>query len=108
MAEYRHDRTCVPQLAVGAEMHLAMIDTAFEAKDFAISISPDAPPYGEGYIASFEVDGSHVERIAGMRRATAHLRNTSRHAVVVEVGNDQSQNTGRYVLARTAAWVGRT
>jgi len=109
--EYKHDYRAVPQLARSAEMHMVMIDKAFDAKDFAVSISPDAPPYGEGYIASFEVDGSKYETINGFKRAVAQLVNTSDHAWYVERGTDRSSGIsstapspygrGHHVLSRT-------
>lgn len=108
MADYRHDPSGVRQLAVGAEMHVALIDIALDdAIPFAKSISPDAPPYGQGYIASFEIDGGKVERVAGMRRATVHLINTSEHAIYVEKGRG-NYNMGNHVLARTADWLSRS
>lgn len=102
---YRHDYSGLRTLAVGAEMHQHLIDVAFEAKAFAVSISPDAPPYGEGYITAFEVDGVHTERHNGLRRAMAYLRNTSEHAVFVELGNGTGKARGHHVLSRTADWI---
>lgn len=107
MARYVHDRQGLKDLAVSAAMHLMLIEKAFAAKEYAISISPDAPPYGEGYIASFEVDGSHTERIAGVRRAVAYVRNTSDHAIYVEAGNGRG-GKAHHVLARTASWLERS
>lgn len=100
--EYKHDFRGVPQLAKSAEMHMMLIDKVIEAKAFAISISPDAPPYGEGYIASFEVDGTHYETFNGFKRAAAYLRNTSDHAWIVERGHQ-----GSGVMADTPAPFGR-
>lgn len=100
---YRPDRSGLREIAVGAEMHMHLIDVAFEAKAFAVSISPDAAPYGEGYIAEFEVDGSHTERSNGLRRAVAYLRNNSDHAVFVELGNGRTE--GHHVLTRVADWI---
>jgi hypothetical protein len=77
---------------------------AYEAIPFAKSISPDAPPYGVGYISSFEVS-SGVERLAGARRAVAYLANTSDHAIYVEVG--VGYDVGHHVLARTADHIER-
>lgn len=108
--QYRHDFRGVPQLAKSSEMHMMLIDKAIEAKEFAISISPDAPPYGEGYIASFEVDGANYETISGVKRAVAYLRNTSDHAWFVERGQRGAGVTastpspfgrGHHVLSRT-------
>lgn len=108
---YRHDFGGLRELAVGAEMHLMLIEKAIEAKAYAISISPDAPPYGEGYISSFEVDAGHTERVAGLKRAMAYLRNMSDHAVYVEYGNGHGTTgvppyrDGFHVLGRTADWL---
>lgn len=117
-AEYKHDYRGVPQLAKSAEMHMMLIDQAIDAKAFAISISPDAPPYGEGYIASFEVDAAHYETINGVKRAVAYLRNTSEHAWYVERGTDRSSVTsastpspfgrGHHVLGRTIDFLERS
>lgn len=108
MAEYRHDHSGLRQIAVGAEMHIGLIDIVLdEAIPYAKAISPDAPPYGQGYIDSFEVQGSKVERIAGMRRATVHLVNTADHAIYVERGRG-NYNMGNHVLARTADWLSRS
>lgn len=93
--EYKHDYSALRSIAKGAEMHIMLIDKAAEAKAFAISISPDAPPYGEGYIADFEIDGSHYETINGLSRATVYLRNQSDHATLVEYKD------GYHVLSRT-------
>lgn len=99
--EYKHDYRAVPQLAKSAEMHMLMIDKGFEGMAFAKSISPDAPPYGAGYIESFEVQGSKYETINGTKRAVAHLLNTSDHAWYVERGTSRSQSMGHHVLSRT-------
>lgn len=108
MAGYRHDPSGLREIAVGAEMHVGLIDIVLdEGIPFAKSISPDAPPYGQGYIDSFEVDGGKVERVAGMRRATAHLVNTADHAIFVENGRG-TYNMGNHVLSRTAAWLSRS
>lgn len=109
--EYKHDWRGVPELAKSAEMHMMLIDKGFEAKTFAISISPDAAPIGEGYIASFEVDGAKYETYNGFKRAVVHLKNTSDHAWYVERGTDRSAGPsagtpspfgrGHHVFSRT-------
>jgi hypothetical protein len=116
--EYKHDYRAVPQLARSAEMHMMLLDKTFAAKDFAISISPDAPPYGEGYIAGFRVDGSKYETINGFKRAVVHLVNDSDHAWYVERGTDRSTGIsstapspfgrGHHVLARTIDFLERS
>lgn len=99
--EYKHDYRGVPQLAKSAEMHMVMIDKAFEGMAFAKSISPDAPPYGAGYIEGFRVDGGHYETINGTKRAVAYLYNDSDHAWYVERGTSRSANVAHHVLSRT-------
>jgi len=61
---------------------------ALAGKAYAESVAPDAPPYGEGYIASFEVEAG---RDGGIHhdRAHARLRNTSDHAREVEWGTER-------------------
>lgn len=108
--EYKHDFRGVPQMAKSSEMHLMLIEKVIEGKEFAVSISPDAPPLGEGYIASFEIDGSQYETFNGFKRAVAYLRNTSEHAWIVERGTEGSGpvpgtpspfGRGHHVLSRT-------
>lgn len=97
---YKPDHRGTAKLMQTPEMHGATQLACYEAIPFAQSISPDAPPHGAGYIAAFEVDGGHLEKVAGTRRATAYLVNQSRHATVVEVG--RGYDTGHHVLSRAA------
>lgn len=111
MAEvvYKPDRKGTAALMVTRLMQGAMQAAAYEAIPFARSISPDAPPYGSGYVASFEVTGG-TEKIARTRRAVAYLTNTAPHAAAVEYGQlgDRSRaDTGHHVLARTADYIER-
>lgn len=102
---YKPDHVGTAQLMRTPEMQGAMELACYEAIPDAQAISPDAPPYGEGYIASFSVDGGHLEKIAGTKRATAYLVNDSDHATVVELGqlgDVSAADTGHHVLARTA------
>jgi hypothetical protein len=106
---YKEDRRGVAEMMVSPEMHGAVELVALEAIPFAKSISPDATPYGVGYIDSWEVHGG-TERIARARRATADLVNTKDYATAVELGDfgDQSaKDTGHHVLARTADHIER-
>ena len=107
---YKPDHRGTGHLMRTPEMHGAVELAAYEAVPFAKGISPDAPPYGEGYIASFVVDGRHLEKINGTRRATTYLRNTQEYATAVELGQtgDASRaDTGHHVLARTADHIER-
>lgn len=62
----------------------------------AEATAPDQPPYGEGYIASFEIESGVRERKT--RRAFCTVRNTSRHGMFVEFGG---QSTPKYrILGR--------
>ena len=105
---YKHDFSGLRELAVAPEMQAMLLDRAYAARDYAISISPDAPPYGAGYIDSFEVEGGHTERHAGLKRSVVYLWNRSDHAWFVERGTKVSQNLGHHVLARTADWLERS
>lgn len=92
---YKPDHKGIARLLVSPEMHQLVTRAAEEGKRYAVSISPDAEPYGEGYIASFRVEGGKTEKVAGSNRAAAHLVNTSPHATAVEYAN------GSRVLGRT-------
>jgi len=99
---YKPDRRGTAQLMRTSEMEGAMMLSCFDAIPFAKAISPDAPPYGEGYIAEFRVEGGRA-RLAGATRATGRLVNDSDHATAVELGQfgDVSRaDTGHHVLAR--------
>lgn len=104
MADYRPDHKGIAKLLVSPEMHELVTRGAEEGRRYAVSISPDAPPAGEGYIVSFRVESGLVEKVAGSRRAVARLHNDSDHAVLVEYRNDAR------VLGRTVdhieAWKG--
>lgn len=108
MADYKPDYKGSRGLFTSAEMHVALLDICFdEGIPFAKAISPDAAPFGEGYIDSFFVDGSHTARIAGVKRAVCYLGNDSPHASAVEYGWDElhgqwTNQPGYHVLAMTA------
>lgn len=111
MADYRPDNRGTGQVMRSAEMHMALIDIAYdEGIPFAKSISPDAAPYAEGYIDSFHVDGSHYARVAGTKRAVCRIVNDSPHASAVEYGWDLehgqwTDRPGYHVLAMTADYL---
>jgi hypothetical protein len=98
MTSYHLDHAAFRELVLNApwmveEMH----SRAESAKAVAVSISPDAPVIGEGYIDSFEVEsGTH----GGVNhdRAYAVLKNTSDHARYVEFGTEH--NAAHHVLTR--------
>ena len=97
-ARYVPDRRGMGELMRSPEMQGAMELACYEAIPVARAISPDAPPYGEGYVAAFEVDGGHIEKIAGTRRATAYLVNDTDHSAFVENGAHGTE--GHHVLTR--------
>ena len=106
--DYKPDFRGTAELMRTAEM-LAVIEAiATEAIPFARSISPDAPPYGVGYVEKFEVTGS-TQKVGRLgRRAVAELSNTARYATAVELGSfDTPSDTGHHVLARTADHIER-
>lgn len=107
VADYTPDFPGTAELMRSTEMAATMLEVAAKAIPFARSISPDAPPYGVGYVSHFEVSLSE-ERISHARRAVAHLTNTVDYAVEVEIGKrgDISRaDTGHHVLARTADYI---
>lgn len=107
MADYTPDYKGIGELMRSPMMHGVVELAAYEAIPFARSISPDDPPYGEGYVASFEVHGG-TAMVAHRRRASADLVNTAPYAVEVElgqVGDVSRADTGHHVLARTVDWI---
>lgn len=95
-ADYRLDPASFRHNLLNAEFMVEhMRKRAEEGHTYAKSVAPDAPPYGEGYIASFEVEagrdgGVHHDRAFGV------LRNTSPHARYVEFGTEN--NRAHHVL----------
>lgn len=107
------DHTGIAELLVSPGMHEMTRHFAEKGKEFAKAISPDAPPYGQGYIASFQVDSGLVENMTkepGVR-AVSNLVNTSEYATAVELGWDvehgqRVNKPGYHVLQQTAAFLG--
>lgn len=97
--DYKADHKGIAALLVAPAMMSMVAQYAEAGKEYAIGISPDAPPLGQGYISSFEVDAGHVVRTGGNRRAAALLRNNSGHAAAVEWTN------GSRVLGRTVDYL---
>ncbi len=105
------DSAAVGRLLVSPAMFGLVDRVAHDAMGVAVALSPDAPPYGAGYISSFEVSlrADNVTVRPG-RRAVARLENTSDYAAAVEWGWDTAHNQwgdhpGYHVLARTKEWV---
>lgn len=97
--DYKPDHKGIAALLVAPAMMNAVALYAEAGRDYAISISPDAEPFGEGYVSSFEVQAGLVVKTGGNRRAAARLVNTSPHAVHVEWTNDSR------VLGRTVDFI---
>lgn len=95
------DHKGIGELLVSPGMHRLVTERAHAGMAYAISISPDAPPYGEGYISSFTVESGLTVREAGSERAAAELINTSDHATLVEFAN------GERILGRTVDHIER-
>lgn len=93
--DYKPDHKGIGQLLISPGMHKLVTERATAGMAYAISISPDAEPYGEGYISSFSVESGLVVNEAGSRRAAARLVNNASHATLVEYAN------GARVLGRT-------
>lgn len=99
LVRYEPDYRGTGELLVTPEMHHLVERAAEAGKDYAIAISPDAPPLGEGYIASFRVEAGLVDQVAGEDRATARLWNDADHAARVEWEN------GDHILGRTVDYL---
>ena len=100
MTTYRLDLAAFEEHLLNAPWVVEeMRQRAERAKDFAVSVAPDAPPYGEGYIASFHVDsGTH----GGVKhnRAFATLSNDDDAAVLIEFGYFENRDErGRFKQA---------
>lgn len=99
MTTYRLDPAAFREHVLNAPwMVEEMRRRAEHGKTFAESIAPDAPPHGEGYIASFEVE-SGVGGGLNHDRAYASLRNTDDAARFVEYGTPT--NAAHHVLTRS-------
>jgi hypothetical protein len=108
---YRPDRQGIGELLRGPEMRTLVHRVAEEAVPFAVSISPDAPPYGVGYRDAFRVedDVAKVTRRGGPR-AVSRIVNDSEYAAAVEFGWDVEHHQfgnhpGYHVLSRTADYI---
>ena len=98
MTSYRLDPAGFREHLLNADwMVEAMRQRAERGKDFAESIAPDAPPYGEGYIASFHVEAGSHGGIHG-DRAYATLSNDDDAAVFIEFGTPT--NAPHHVLTQ--------
>lgn len=99
MTTYRLDPVAFREHVLNAPWMVEhMRERAERGKAFAESIAPDAPPYGEGYIASFEVEsGTH----GGIHhdRAYATLSNSDYKAHWIEFGTDHTE--AEHVLTRS-------
>jgi len=98
MTSYRLNPAAFRELVLNAEWMVAeMAARAERGKEFAMSVAPDAPPYGEGYIASFEVESGRDGGIHG-DRAYGRLSNGDDAARYVEFGTPTIQP--HHVLTR--------
>lgn len=87
--KYQLDRAAFQEHVLNAPwMVEAMRKRAEAGKAYAISVAPDAPPLGEGYIASFEVE-AHTHGGVHRDRAEAILSNSDDAAVYIEFGTEQ-------------------
>lgn len=107
-ASYKPDYKGLGEILLSPRVHGLVDLAAIEAIPFAKGISPDAPPYGEGYIASFHADLGRVDNVTRRRgkRAVAYVYNDSDHAIIVENGVPGVQE-GHHVLARTVDHIER-
>ena len=111
MARYEPDHEGIGALLVSSQMGDVMRAIAqSQALPLARSLSPDAAPYGSGYVDSFKVE---VETImwAGSPRKVANLVNASDYAAAVEWGWDVAHrqfgnHKGYHVLQTVADVIG--
>lgn len=99
MTSYRLDRAAFRQHLLNAEWMVAeMQQRAERGQAFAESVAPDAPPYGEGYVASFDVEAG---RDGGVHhdRAYATLSNSDDAAVYLEFGTERTE--AHHILTRS-------
>src|SRR5215218_9032714 len=97
--DFELDRAGIAKIAVGSDLRDAVRSVVeHRAKPYAIGISPRSNRKHKHYADSFEVRTGYTT-IAGMRRVTARLWNTSDHSVEVEFIN------GARVLGKTLAYL---
>jgi hypothetical protein len=90
MARFTPDHRGIGQLMRSPEMRFTMNAIAHrEALPLAKALSPDATPYGSGYIDSWRVELKDV-RIGRNVRVSARLINDAPYAAAVEWGWDKS------------------
>jgi len=98
MADYTLDPAAFQEHLLNAPFMVEeMRGRAERGAEFARSIAPDAPPLGEGYIASFDVDsGTH----GGIHkdRAYAILSNSDDAARFLEFGTERTD--AQHVLGK--------
>lgn len=102
LTRFKMNRKGIAAIAVGREIRAAVHDVAEnKAKPYAISISPRSRAKHKHYADSFEVDDTIVTHIGAppMVRAASRLVNTTRQAIIVEVGADKTP--AHRVLGRT-------
>lgn len=87
--KYNLDRVGFREHLLNAPWMVELMKERAEAgKAYAESVAPDAPPYGEGYIASFEVEAG-INGGVHHDRAYAKLSNADDAAVFVEYGTER-------------------
>lgn len=97
--DFELNRAGIAKIAVGNELRDAVHSVAeHRAKPYAIGISPRSDRKHKHYADSFQVRNGYTT-IAGMRRVTARLWNTSDHSVEVEFIN------GSRILGKTLAYL---
>lgn len=84
LVRYDPNHKEIGKFLVGPEMQRLVAKAAEAGKAYAESISPDAPPIGEGYIQAFDVETGLVKKVARNPRACARLWNRSDYASKVE------------------------
>lgn len=111
MADFRPDHRGIGQLMRSEEMRFTMNAIAHrEALPLARQLSPDATPFGAGYIDSWKVELKMIS-IGRSRRVAANLINTAPYAAAVEWGwskahGQPADHPGYHVLQTVADVIG--
>lgn len=98
-------------MARSTELEAHLVARLEAAKSFAVSISPDAPPIGAGYVSSFAVESAQFPDGVPLAR----LVNTDAKWAVVEYGSGTAGPVGprrqggyspaQHVFSQTLAWL---
>ena len=104
VVDFEMDRIGIAKVAVGPELHAAVLTIAGKGLLFAESISPVSTREHRHYAQSFSVHIDHIV-LRGLRHVVARLVISSGHAAAVEWGT-RTHPDGHHVLRRTLQHIG--